>query len=225
MTQTGGPINSGRFYCLRLYNDCVSLCTTINCTINASRLPMPNTETLLTLAEICAAFAGFAALVTVLRRSDQVAEAVHDLLRLRLVISSSVAGVAAALIPVGLAGYGIEPDLAWRLAAVMFLVFDNGIIVSFLRAYGPVKGEFQPDHLAVLVVTMLEVTEQVSLLLVIAGLSLDNGGALYVTALIANICQAGFIFVRFVGSAFHHEKQMIPVGGAGVDGEGASSVP
>lgn len=172
---------------------------------------VPNTETLLALAEICAAFAGFAALVTVLRRSDQASEAVHDLLRLRLVISGSVAGVAAALIPVGLAGYGLEIDLAWRLAAVIFLIFDNGIIVSFFRAYGPVKGQFAPDNLAVVVVTALEFTEQAALLIVILGLSVENAGALYVTALIANICQAGFIFVRFVGSAFNHEQQLIPV--------------
>ena len=66
---------------------------------------MEHTETLLALAEICAAFAGFAALVSALGRgNDKIAEAVHDLLRLRLVISSSVSGVAAALLPVGLAG-------------------------------------------------------------------------------------------------------------------------
>lgn len=172
---------------------------------------MPNTETLLALAEICAAFAGFAALVTVLRRRDQVAEAVHDLLRLRLVISSAVAGVAAALIPVGIAGYGIEIDLAWRLAAVIFLVFDNGIIASFFRAYRPVEGDFEPDHLAVIVVSALELLEQASLVIVVFGLFPGNAGALYVTALIANICQAGFIFVRFVGSAFNHEHGLIPV--------------
>lgn len=171
---------------------------------------MPNTETLLSLAEICAAFAGFAALVSVLgRRSDRSADAVHDLLRLRLVISSGVAGVAAALIPIGVAGYGVETELAWRLAAFAFLVFDNGIIVSFVRAYGPVRGAFDPDRLAVSVFTVLEALEQVSLLAVVLGFSFGNAPALYVTALIANICQAGFIFVRFVGSAFHHENQLI----------------
>jgi O-antigen/teichoic acid export membrane protein len=178
---------------------------------------MPNTDTLLSLAEICAAFAGFAALVSVLgRRSDQLAEAVHDLLRLRLVISSSVAGVAAALIPVGLAGYGIEPEVAWRLAAVGFLIFDNGIIMSFVRAYRPVQGAFRPDHLAVGVCALLEVIEQVSLIAIVVGLSFGSASALYVTALIANICQAGFIFVRFVGSTFHHENQLIenPAGDA-----------
>ena len=171
---------------------------------------MQNTDTLLALAEIGAAFAGFAALVSVLQRTqDRVAEAVHDLLRLRLVISSSVSGVVASLVPVGLAGYGIETGLAWRLAALLFLLFDSGIIVSFVRTYQPVKGAFEPDRLAVAVFTGLEVIEQVSLLAVILGFSFGNAPALYVTALIANICQAGFIFVRFVGSAFHYENRLI----------------
>jgi hypothetical protein len=170
---------------------------------------MPTTETLLSLAEICAAFAGFAALVSALRRSsDEVGGAIHDLLRLRLVISSAVAGVVAALLPVGLAGFGVETSLLWRLAAAAFLVFDNGIILSFARAYSPVKSVIKPDRLAVSVVLMLEVVEQSSLLVVVAGLSIDSAPALYVAALIANISQAGFIFVRFVGSTFHHEHQL-----------------
>jgi hypothetical protein len=51
-----------------------------------------DTQTLPQLAEIAAAFAGFAALVSVLRRRDDLLpKAVHDLLRLRLVMSSGVA--------------------------------------------------------------------------------------------------------------------------------------
>jgi hypothetical protein len=172
---------------------------------------LEGTDTLLALAEIGAAFAGFAALVSVLRGgSDQPTQAVHDLLRLRLVISSSVAGVAAALIPLGLAGYGLQADLTWRLAAAVFLVFDNGIIASFIGAYRPVRGAFPPDRLAVAVVSSLELVEQASLVAVIFGSSLAPYQALYTTALIANICQAGFIFLRFVESTFRHEGDVLP---------------
>jgi hypothetical protein len=170
---------------------------------------MPATETLLSLAEICAAFAGFAALVSVLRRnSDELGGAIHDLLRLRLVISSAVAGVVAALLPVGIAGFGVDSALLWRLAAVAFLVFDNGIIVSFVRAYKPVSEVIEPDRLAVAVVSLLEIVEQLALVAVVTGMAIENAPALYVTALIANITQAGFVFVRFVGSTFRHENQL-----------------
>jgi len=121
------------------------------------------------------------------------------------VIGGSVAGVAAALVPVGLVGYGLDGSLSWRIAAVLFLIFDNGILVSFRKAYEPVRGTFPPDRLAVVVVMGLEVIEQISLVIVLLGLDSGNAPALYVTALIANICQAGFIFVRFVGSAFGAE--------------------
>lgn len=171
---------------------------------------LENTDTLLSLAEIAAAFAGFAALVSVLRRgAARQAEAIHDLLRLRLVISSGVTGVAAALIPVGLAGYGLNPEVVWRLAALAFLVFDNGIIMSFLRSYGPVQGAFPPDKLAVSVVSVIELAEQASLATVALGIFPQNASALYVTALIANICQAGFIFVRFVGSTFSYGQESL----------------
>ena len=167
---------------------------------------LENTETLLSMAEIAAAFAGFAALVSVIRRSsDPPGEAVHDLLRLRLVIGGSVAGVAAALVQVGLDGFGFAPVMVWRIAALLFLIFDNSILLSFIGAYQPARGTFPPDRLAVTVVMTLEAVEQISLLTVVLGLSAQNGPALYVTALIANLCQAGFIFVRFVGSAFRRE--------------------
>ncbi|MDX1578023.1 MAG: hypothetical protein R3266_06045 [Gemmatimonadota bacterium] len=164
---------------------------------------LSNTDTLLALAEIAAAFAGFAALVSVIRhgeRSD--GQAAHDLLRLRLVIASSVAGVAAALVPVGLAGYGLEPGLNWRVSSALFLLIGYGIIISFLKLYGPVRGDFEPDRLATGVVSAIEVLEQASLAIVLLDLPFGNPAALYVTALIGNICQAGFVFVRFVGSTF-----------------------
>jgi hypothetical protein len=167
---------------------------------------LENTDTLLSLAEIAAAFAGFAALVSVIRRgANQPADSAHDLLRLRLVIGGSVAGVAAALVPVGLVGYGLDASISWRIAALLFLVFDNGILVSFTAAYKPVRGKFPPDRLAVTVVMCLEALEQLSLVAVLFALAPGNAPALYVTALIANICQAGFIFVRFVGSSFRAE--------------------
>lgn len=169
---------------------------------------LDNVDTLLSMAEITAVFAGFAALVTVVRSGyGRPTDAIHDLLRLRIVIASSVTGVAAALVPVGVDGYGLQPDSTWRLAALIFLVLDNGVIFSFLRSYRPVQGTFEPDRLAVFLVAGLELMEQASLVVVVLGLSLASAPALYVTALIANLCQAGFIFVRFVGSALGEEQQ------------------
>jgi len=164
---------------------------------------MTNSDTLLALAEIAATFAGFAALVSVIRGDTRdEGQALHDLLRLRLVIASSVAGVAAALVPVGLAGYGMAGDALWRISSVLFLLFGYSIIGSLVVSYRPVRAEFEPDRLAVVVVMGIEILEQVSLAIVVLGLPIGNPAAVYTTALIGNICQTGFVFVRFVGSTF-----------------------
>jgi hypothetical protein len=95
------------------------------------------------------------------------------------------------------------------LSSLIFLVLGYGIILSFVNAYKPVQGDFPPDRIAVIVATSLEIVEQASLVVVLLGIPLGNPAALYVTALIGNICQAGFIFVRFVGSAFHHSSEIV----------------
>ena len=82
---------------------------------------LPQSDALLSIAEIAATFAGFAALVTVFGRRRVAGTAVHDLLRLRLVIATSVVVVVTALVPVALAGYGMDTTLAWRIAAGTFL--------------------------------------------------------------------------------------------------------
>jgi len=166
-----------------------------------------NQDTLLALAEIAAAFAGFAALVSVIPRGEnRSASPAHDLLRLRLVISGGVAGVVAAILPLGLSGFLSSMDLVWRLSAVAFLVLDNSVIWAFLGAYQPVRGSFPPDRLAVSIFMSLEVIEQVGLLAVVLGLGPWSPAGVYVAVLTANLVQAGFIFVRFVGSAFSFES-------------------
>ncbi|MGD2046677.1 MAG: hypothetical protein PVH96_10670 [Gemmatimonadota bacterium] len=166
-----------------------------------------NQDTLLALAEIATAFAGFAALVSVIPRGEnRTATPAHDLLRLRLVISGGVAGVVAAILPLGLSGFIGSTDLVWRLSAVAFLLLDNSVIWSFLGAYEPVRGSFPPDRLAVTIFMSLEVIEQVGLLAVLLGLGPWSPADVYVAALTANLVQAGFIFVRFVGSAFYFES-------------------
>ena len=80
---------------------------------------MDVTGDLLNIAEISAAFAGFAALVSVLRQRGTRAEALHDILRLRIVISTSMVVVVAALIPVGLTMFHLPERLVWGISAVI----------------------------------------------------------------------------------------------------------
>jgi len=76
------------------------------------------------------------------------------------------------------------------------------VIYSFIKSYKPVEGRFPPDNFAVGVVSALEFADQAALVLVIFNFWPELNYSLYMAALILNICQAAFVFVRFVGSEF-----------------------
>jgi hypothetical protein len=159
-------------------------------------------DPLMNLAEIAAAFAGFAALVSVLRDRSVRIETAHNILRLRIVISTSVLVVAASLIPVGLMNFELTDSVVWRVSAVTTLVLNYGIITSFVRSYEPVQGKFPVDHLALVVVGTMELLDQAALLAVILNFWPGLNFALFFVAMVLNLLQAAFVFVRFVGSEF-----------------------
>lgn len=163
---------------------------------------MDVTGNLLNIAEISVAFAGFAALVSVLRQRGTRADALHDILRLRIVISTSMVVVVASLIPVGLASFQLSERLVWGISAGTLLVFNYGVLYSFIKSYKPVEGRFPPDSFAVSVVAMLEFVDQAALILVLFNFWPELNYPLYLAALIFNICQAALVFVRFVASEF-----------------------
>ncbi|MEZ5558069.1 MAG: hypothetical protein R3E86_05905 [Pseudomonadales bacterium] len=164
--------------------------------------PLAQLDALLAIAEIAATFAGFAALVTLFGRRRVEGSGAHDLLRLRLVITTSVVVVVTALIPVALVGYGLSDGLTWRLAAGVYLALDYLGIVSLVRSFRPVRGLFPPDRLAVAVASALEVAVQGALLLILLGMFQERQSGLYISALVATLAQAAFVFLRLVESTF-----------------------
>jgi hypothetical protein len=160
------------------------------------------TDTLMSLAQIASAFAGFSALVSALKERANRAESLHDILRLRIVTSTSVVVVAASLIPVALANFGLPDRVVWGLSAVMLLALNYGVLFSFVRSYRPVQDRFPPDRLAVGLVGALELLDQAALVLILLNLLPGLDYPLYLAALVCNVCQAAFILLRFVGSEF-----------------------
>lgn len=163
---------------------------------------LPQVDAMLAIAEIAATFAGFAALVTLFARRRIEGAGAHDLLRLRLVITASVVVAITALIPVALTGYGLGDSLTMRLAAGIFLVLVYLSIVSFIRSYRPVRGSFPPDRLAVGVAAALELVVQVALILIVLDCLPGRQTSLYLSALVATLAQAAFVFLRLVESTF-----------------------
>ena len=156
----------------------------------------------MTLAEVSATFAGFAALVTLFARRRVEGGAAHDLLRLRIVIGASVAAVMASLFPVAVAALGLAEATIWQASALFFLILLYFVIGSFISSYKTVRGTFPPDKLAVMVALGLEILIQVSLITVLLGSGGERQYGLYIAAIIGTIGQAGFVFLRLVESSF-----------------------
>jgi hypothetical protein len=163
---------------------------------------MNDAGALLTIAEVAATFAGFAALVTLFGRRRVAASAVHDLLRLRLVIGMSVVALLAALIPVALDGYGLGAQLTWRIGAVVFILLIVFVIASFVASYNSVKGSFPPDRLALSIALVLGFFVLAGLIAIASGLADNRSYGFYVSALIGTLAQAAFVFLRLVESTF-----------------------
>ena len=163
---------------------------------------MVDSDSLMTIAEIAATFAGFAALVSVLGRRARSGRAIHDLLRLRLVIATSLIVVVASLVPSALARFDMATERIWQVAAGVFLLLIYAEVAAFIANYKPVREHFEPDRVALAVTAVLQLLVQAALLTVLfAGLPrLDD--ALYVAALVATLCTAAFVFMRLVESTF-----------------------
>jgi hypothetical protein len=159
-------------------------------------------DTLVGLAQIASTFAGFAALVSVLKERGNRAETAHGILRLRVVISTSVVVVVACLVPIGLANFELSDRVVWGTSAVLLLGLNYSIILSFLKSYRLVQGLFPPDRIAVSLVGVLELMDQAALILILLNIWPTLVLPLYLAALILNICQAAFVFLRFVASEF-----------------------
>jgi hypothetical protein len=88
------------------------------------------------------------------------------------------------------------------VSAALLLALNYSVILSFINSYKPVQGLFPPDRVAVILVSVLEVFDQIALVLILLNIWPDHDFPLYFAALVANICQAAFVFLRFVGSEF-----------------------
>ncbi len=163
---------------------------------------MDDSDALLTIAEIAATFAGFAALVSVLGRRVRSGRAIHDLLRLRLVIATSLIVVVASLVPSALARFGLPMTQVWQIAAGVFLALIYIEFVSFFATYNPVREDFDPDLVAAGVSGALQLLVQAGLLIVLFGWMEALDDALYVGALVAMLCTSAFVFMRLVESTF-----------------------
>ncbi|MCJ7711727.1 MAG: hypothetical protein MUQ32_12965 [Chloroflexi bacterium] len=141
---------------------------------------MPETDLLLSLAEIAGVFLGFGALISI--RSAGTSDA-YELTYIRGVVAMGTYVIVAALAPVTLSHYGITGHEVWLLSSLVFVaVFWGTFAVEIVRV---------PESRAVGLATpwarravsgLLYVPMNVALVLVVLGLFPAQEPALYLTA-------------------------------------------
>lgn len=89
-------------------------------------------DSLLTLAEIAVAFAGFSSVVVLFRRSDQDRWEGFDRVRFRIMLLASLLAALFAVLPLPLQELGVPHDFIWMICSGgLALYVGGGAVVQF----------------------------------------------------------------------------------------------
>lgn len=153
-----------------------------------------------TIAEIAGVFVGFAALISVTRRSEI---DVTQLGQIRAVVTIGLMVVVAALLPVALNAYDIGGHGLWVVVSLIYLALNwTVIVVAFRRPENRRLAAAQARTTPVTAVFfwLLEIPIQVPLLLVVFGVNRDLDAAFYLTALVFHLFEAALVLAQLVYS-------------------------
>lgn len=158
---------------------------------------MEESETLRTLAEVAVALTGFTGIVAILGRRAGGEWSPLELLRLRMLLETSLGVVFLSLIPVLLLTLRISQGSLWRVSnALQGLIHLGGAIVLFLRVSRLEPSQWTPEErwLTVLFapLSLLIVAGQGAAAL---GLLPDHGPFVYLLGLIYLLALAALHFV------------------------------
>ncbi len=151
-----------------------------------------------TIAEIAGVFVGFAALISVTRRSDIEAS---QLAQIQAVVTSGLLVVVAALVPVGLDFYGVGGHGLWVASALTYLVLNWVVIyLALQRSANREQAKAQARHspVSAALFWLMELAIQIPLLLIVLGVNPDLDVAFYMTALVFHLFEAAFILAQLV---------------------------
>jgi len=163
-------------------------------------------ETLLTIAEIAVALAGFASLVSVIggRRND--ASRVSASLRLRAMLEIALRNAAFALLPLPFLQYAPSDPVVWRVSSGVYIAATAGHYLLRLRSSAaPGEGWHRVSNLILFSITVLVGLANVF------GLGGSNAFSLYLANLLLGLGAAGISFISVTTSVF------------GIEGEGPAA--
>lgn len=163
---------------------------------------MEHRDTLLTLAEIAVALAGFTGIVGALGRRGADASREISWLRLRAMLEVSLRNAAFALLPIPFLGVASSETAIWRIASGAYLVVVPAYILFRRRqANAAAVGQALSGPLLILL--------PLSLLACVAnvlGLGGPHAFSLYLSSLLLGLVTAGMLFLSVAATLFQDER-------------------
>lgn len=152
----------------------------------------------MTIAEIAGVFVGFAALISVTRRSEVEGA---QLSQIQAVVTIGLLVVVAALVPVALGAYDLADGSLWVVSSLVYLLLNWFVIYLALRRpqnrqLASAQASSNPASAALF--WLLELAIQVPLLLSVFGVNRDLDPAFYLTALVFHLFEAAFVLAQLV---------------------------
>lgn len=148
---------------------------------------------LYTLATLAVTFAGFAALLVIIRQSAGSALSVLDRFLTRTVVSHLTIVAAGSLLPPILALYGFPEPLIWKISALLFGLPLLAMLLTYSRRRRVATGSPVPPIIKVVFVGLGALSLLAMILAIFVGLA--PPAAVYTTALAVNFLTLAFAFV------------------------------
>jgi hypothetical protein len=159
-------------------------------------------EHLATIAEVSAAFTGFAGLVSVLGRSSL--DPKVRFWRVQLIVITSLSAMFGALIPSAIQSLVSDESALWRTSSlILFLLVASQLIFVYRsmpseQASGPLKLLYSP---MAVVLTVGSLVFQICLASVVVGLVSTEAPAVYSLSLLFMLLASTFHFFRLLKGA------------------------
>lgn len=167
---------------------------------------MQYSETLLTIAELAVALAGFASLVSVIgRRQDERSRAI-DSFRLQSMLEVALRYAALALVPLPFLQLAATSPMVWRLSSGLYLVSTVIYGVFRTRRARALEVVASERWLIISAAVLTSVASLINLANVF-GLGGSDAFSLYLASLILGLGVTGLIFLSVAASVFRGERR------------------
>ena len=162
---------------------------------------MEHDDTLLTIAEIAIALAGFASLISVIgRRSNDTARATGSL-RLRLMLEVSFRNTAFALLPLPFVQVAPSDPMLWRIFSGLYLVVTTIHVAIRLRT-----GDAHTEPLLAFPSLILFGITVLASVANVLGLGGAYAFSLYLTNILLGLGSAGLMFLSVAATVFDVDR-------------------